>query len=145
MNVSASPIKKSEILFEVVVPHEEFEPFAKRAAILLSEERDFEGFRKGKVPYEIVKKAVGEQAIYERAADLAVRKMYGDALREALQKSPHDPEKEETPIWHPEITVTKVAPGNELQFKAKVSLMPHVSLPDYKALAREIKKCSALF
>lgn len=139
MNVSASPIKKSELEFDVAVPHEEFEPYAKRAAARISEERDFEGFRKGKAPYEIVKKTVGEQAIYERAADLAVRAMYGDALREALQKSQIDPEKNETPIGHPEITITKVAPGNELQFKAKVSLMPSVPLPDYRAIARETK------
>ena len=56
MDITVSPVHKSQIEFSVTVPFEEFEAHAKRAATLISEERDFEGFRKGKAPYEIVKK-----------------------------------------------------------------------------------------
>lgn len=143
MDVTVSPIQKSQIEFSVTVPFEEFEPSVKRAALLISEERDFEGFRKGKAPYEIVKKEIGEHAIYERAADVAVRRTYPDALKTALERlanKTETPGKNQTPIGHPEITITKLAPGNELLYTAKVFLLPEVRLPDYRAIAARTQK-----
>ena len=140
MNVAVSPVHKSQIEFSVTVPFEEFEAHAKRAATLISEERDFEGFRKGKAPYEIVKKEIGEQAIYERAAELAVRRTYPDALQTALARAREEPGKNRTPIGHPEITITKLAPKNELLYKATVSLLPEVGLPDYAKIATRTRK-----
>jgi len=140
MNVAVSPVHKSQIEFSVTVPFEEFEPSVKRAAVLISEERDFEGFRKGKAPYEIVKKEIGEQAIYERAADLAVRRTYPDAFQTALARAREEPGKNRTPIGHPEITITKLAPKNELLYKATVSLLPEVGLPDYAKIAARTRQ-----
>ncbi len=140
MDVTVSPIEKSQIEFLVTVPFEEFEAHAKRAAALISEERDFEGFRKGKAPYEIVKKEVGEHLIYERAAELAVRRTYPDALQTALARRAEEPEKNRIPIGHPEITITKLAPKNELLYKAKVSLLPEVGLPDYAKIAARTRQ-----
>ncbi|KKW18339.1 MAG: Trigger factor [Parcubacteria group bacterium GW2011_GWB1_50_9] len=140
MDVAVSPVHKSQIEFSVAVPLEEFETHVKRAARLISEERDFEGFRKGKAPYEIVKKEIGENRIYERAAELAVRRTYPDALQTALAEITKEPGKNQIPIGHPEITITKLAPGNELLYKAKVSLLPEVGLPDYVAIAARTRK-----
>ncbi|MEK7076849.1 MAG: trigger factor, partial [Patescibacteria group bacterium] len=140
MDITVSPIEKSQIEFSVTVPFEEFEPSVKRAALLISEERDFEGFRKGRAPYEIVKKEIGEHRIYERAADVAVRRTYPDALQTALARTRKEPEKNRTPIGHPEITITKLAPGNELLYKAKISLLPEVRLPDYAKIAASTQR-----
>jgi trigger factor len=40
-------------------------------------------------------------------------------------------------IGKPEITVTKLAPGNPLGFKIKTAVMPEITLPDYVALAKK--------
>lgn len=130
-------LPKSEIQIFVELPFDEFEPYAKRAAVLISEQMDTEGFRRGKAPYDVIKTKVGEAAIYERAADLAVRKTYPEVLVRlgaSGEISPTHPV-----IGRPEIIVTKLAPGNPLEYKIRVAVLPAVSLPDYKALARRAR------
>jgi len=134
MNHKITLLPKSEVEIEIMLPFSEFELHVKRAASALSEERDIEGFRRGKAPFDAVKNKFGEAAIYERAAEHAVRKTY-PALVEELEDNPPESLKEFAPIGQPEITIIKLAPGNELIYKAKVALMPSVELPDYKAIA----------
>ena len=137
MNHALTKLPKSEIEIEVTLPFPEFEPHVKRAAVLMSEEREIEGFRKGKAPYDAIKKKFGEAAIYERAAEHAVRKTYPDII-ENFGATPPQEMKEFLPIGSPEVTITKLAPGNELIYKVKLAIMPHAELPDYDAIAKRI-------
>jgi trigger factor len=138
MEYKFTKLPKSEIEIEVTVPFAEFEPHVKRAAILISEETDIEGFRRGKAPYEIIKKTVGEARMYERAADLAVRKNWQDVIKKLTASD--DLSDKHPIIGRPEITVTKLAPGNELIFKVKATLLPEITLPDYKEIAKKIRQ-----
>lgn len=138
MEYKLTSLPKSEVEISVTLPFPELEPHVKKAAVLISEEKEIEGFRKGRAPYDIVKSKFGEHAIYERAAEIAVRKTYPEILEELVisaQLSAANP-----PIGRPEITVTKLAPGNELQYKARVALLPEVKLADYKSIAARVKK-----
>lgn len=134
MKYEINKLPNSEIEILVKVPLEEMEPHIKRAAILISEENEIEGFRKGKAPYDIVKNRFGELAIYEKAADLAVRKTYPELMEklttDGILNILHPP------IGKPEIAVTKLAPGNELRFKVRFAVLPEVTMPDYKDIAR---------
>src|SRR6185369_14617456 len=49
-------------------------------------------------------------------------------------------EKKISFIGQPTISLTKLAPGNPLCFTITVSLVPDVTLPDYKAIASEHNK-----
>lgn len=138
MNFVIRNLPKSEIEIEVTIPPSELEPHVKTAANLISEEITIEGFRKGKAPYEVVKQRVGESAIYDRAADIAVRKTYIAALESARDKK-QEAGEDFTPIGKPEVTVMKLAPQNDLVYKTKVALLPPVILPDYKAIARKVR------
>ena len=138
MNYSVINLPKSEIEIEITLLVAEFEPYVKRAAVSISERVEIEGFRTGKAPYEVVKSKVGEQAIYEEAAELAVRKTYPETVRETMDKR-QEAGEDFTPIGKPEITITKLAPGNELMYKVRIALLPHVSLPDYKTIAKKAR------
>src|SRR3989338_945313 len=138
MEHSLRRLQKSEIEIEVVLPFSEFEPHVKRAAVLISEQIDIEGFRKGKAPYDTVKNRVGEGAIYERAADVAVRASYPNVLTQLGEKG-------ELSVTHPvigkpEITVPKLAPGNSLEYKVRVAVLPKVVRSDYKTLAARARQ-----
>ena len=135
MTHTLTKLPKSEIELEVTLPFPEFESHVKRAALAMSEERDIEGFRRGKAPYDAVKQKFGEAAIYERAAEHAVRKTY-PALMEQLEDFPPEGIKQFLPVGSPEITIIKLAPGNELIYKAKLSIMPEIELPDYEQIAK---------
>ena len=139
MIYKTNPLPKSQLEILVTVPFEEFEPHVKRAAVFLSEEHAIEGFRRGKASYDIVKQKFGEAVVYERGAELAVRKTYPGILEELAQKPPPGV-IEFLPLGAPEVTITKLAPGNELVYKAVVARMPEIALPDYKAIARDALK-----
>lgn len=128
---------KSELEIAVTVPVFEFEPYVKKAAVLISEEVEIEGFRKGKAPYEVIKNKLGEQTIYERAAELAIRKTYPELIAQ-LSASSNQLSTKMIPIGNPEVAITKLAPGNELQYKVKLAILPEVKLPDYKKIAKEV-------
>ncbi len=136
MDASLTTLPGSEVEIRVIIPFPEFEPHLKTAATAISEEITVEGFRKGKAPYDVVKQRVGENAIYERAAEIAVRKTYPkarDILIEQGKLSPEHPA-----IGRPEVTISKLAPGNELTYTIKVALMPAVTLPDWRAIAKSV-------
>ena len=139
MQYTLNKLPKSEIEISVITPFEEFKPHLERAVVLISEEITIEGFRRGKAPYEVVAKRVGEHAIYERAADLAVRAAYPELFDRLIADKVFLPEAN-PPIGKPEITVTKLAPGNEFEFKLKLSLMPLCALSDWRVIAAQVNK-----
>ncbi|MEK7082867.1 MAG: trigger factor [Patescibacteria group bacterium] len=48
-------LPKSQIELTITLPFLEFKSHVKRAAVMLSEERDIEVFRKGKAPFDLMK------------------------------------------------------------------------------------------
>jgi len=123
----------SEAEIAVILAFSEFEPFLKKAAVSISEEIEIEGFRRGKAPYDIVVKKVGEMRIYEKAANLAVEKFYLEVMKRLMEEK-----KDFTPIGRPEITITKLALGNDLEYKIKIVILPVFELPDYKSIAKKV-------
>src|SRR5690606_23938053 len=43
-------------------------------------------------------------------------------------------------LTFPNITVTKMAPENPVEFKMNIVSMPEISLPDYKKIAKSVEK-----
>ncbi len=137
MNYSLTTLPKSEIEISVTVPFSEFEPFLSKAAIAISENVEIKGFRKGKAPYDMIEKAVGKMAIYNEAAELAVRATYPEALRKLIQEGKVTTSN--PPIGRPEISVTQLEPEKELLYKAKTAILPSIELPDYKTIAKKTR------
>lgn len=133
MQYTITKLPKSEIEIRVELPFSEFEPHVRRAATLISKEREIEGFRRGKAPYDVIQKQFGETAIYERAANSAVQKLYSRLIDELVTKN--EITQRHPPIGTPKIKVTKLAPGNELLFSIMLTMLPEVTLPDYKKIA----------
>ena len=61
-------------------------------------------------------------------AELALSKAYLDILIDNKIDA----------IGKPEVSVTKLATGNPLEFKAVTAIIPEVKLPDYKSLAKQV-------
>ena len=133
MKTTIQKLPKAEIEIFFEVPAEEFKEYFAEAVTNFSREVKIEGFRKGKAPKEIVEKQIGENKILEEAVNLAVKKSYVQVI---LQLAETD--KLEV-IGKPEIQVTKFAKGSQMEFKAKVFVMPEMILSDYKEIASKIK------
>lgn len=96
----------------------------------LNEKADIPGFRKGKVPENVLVKELGEMRILEESAEIALSKAYSEIMAEAKL----------SPIGRPQISITKMAPGVPLEFKIQVPLEPEFTLPDYKKIAASVEK-----
>ncbi|TAL19799.1 trigger factor [Patescibacteria group bacterium] len=127
-------LPKSEAEIIVTLEPSEIEGELRAAAARLAEKTKIEGFRPGKAPFEVVKLRLGEMAIWQEAAEPAVRKAFAQAVTE----------KELSTVGPPEINFKKFAPGNPIEFSARVMLLPAVlNLPDLKEIRVE-KKSAAI-
>ncbi|MDP3735293.1 MAG: trigger factor [bacterium] len=101
-----------------------------RAAVLraLQGRVSLPGFRPGHISENILLSHVGEAALFEDMAELAIREAYPRIIEEQRL----------APIGKPSVSLTRCAPGNPVGFLIRTALMPTVTLPDYRAIAREI-------
>ena len=128
MSHSLKKLEKSEIELTLTVAPADYEKHLQKAAQRLSERTTIKGFRKGKVPFDVVKKEVGEMAILQEALEDVIRETFYNAVTN---------EKLET-IGMPKIDIEKIAPGNDIIYKATVGLMPKVELANLSKI--EVKK-----
>ncbi len=86
------------------------------------------GFRKGKVPKQMLEKMYGAEIFYEDAANILIPDAYEKALEE---------EKELEIVSQPKIDVVQLEKGKPFIFTAEVALKPEVSLGKYKGVSVE--------
>ena len=85
------------------------------------------GFRKGKVPRQLIEKMYGKEVFYEDAANTLIPDAYEKALEDC----------EETIVSTPKIEVTQIEAGKPFIFTAEVALKPEVKLGKYKGVKVE--------
>jgi len=125
MNITKKDLGKSQIELTVEMTAEEFKPYVARGAEKVSLEVEIEGFRPGKAPYDILKAKIGEMTILEEAARIAIDKTVEQAIRKNVT---------EQIVGQPQINITKLAPGNALEYKIVLTMLPEVKLGKYKEL-----------
>lgn len=123
--INSLPEREVEILGAITA--EKMALMRERAIKKLKESLELPGFRKGNAPENLIVQKVGEGTLLEEAAEIALNEEYPKILEE------HNIDA----IGRPEISITKIGIGSDMEFKVKTSLMPEVKLGDYKKLAKE--------
>lgn len=126
--LNKNELPNNELELEIEIPADVLESFNDDALKALGEDVELDGFRKGHAPKDMVLKTVGEMAVIERAAYAAINTVYPVILTKEKINA----------LTQPQISITKIAPKDSLVFKAKLSLMPTVELPDYKKIAKGV-------
>ena len=130
MKIEKKDLPQSQVEFKIIVPAEEFEGYHAKGFTAVQQVIEIDGFRKGNAPEELIVKKYGDMIILEEMANIAVRDAYVKAVDE----------HKISPISEPQISITKIAKGNPLELTIVVPVMPEVTLPDYKKLAKEAVK-----
>ncbi len=125
--ISINKLENSEVEITGSVTQEAFSEYTKETLKKAGEEMEISGFRKGKAPESVVLKQVGEDKILNESAQNALRDAYPEILKENKIDA----------IGTPEVSITKMAENNPLEFKIKTAVSPEVRLSDYKKDAEE--------
>lgn len=128
MQIEIKKLPDSEIEITGEIEANDFESCRQTALGNISQEIKMDGFRPGKIPEKILIEKIGENAVLEETAEIALRKFYPKILEENKIFA----------IGRPEIIITKIARNNPLGFKIKTAIMPEIELADYKKIAKEI-------
>jgi trigger factor len=120
MKYELKNLEKSQVELTITIEPADYKKDMESAALRISERAAIKGFRPGKASYEMVKQQVGEIKIMEEAMQSIVEKNFFEATKQ---------EKLET-VGMPQITIIKVAPGNDFVFMAVVALLPKIKLGD---------------
>src|SRR3989338_594916 len=124
MSHTRKNLPQSQVELQITVTPENYQKHLVKAAEKISEKTKIQGFRPGKAPYEIVKRTVGEMNILQEALETIVQESFYVAVKE---------ENLET-IGMPKIEIDKVAPSNDLVYKATVALFPEIKIGDLKKI-----------
>lgn len=130
MSVQVEKLEHNMVKLTIEVEAAEFDAATKRAYNKKKSSFNLPGFRKGKVPMNVIEKTYGAGVFYEDAANDIMPKAYADALDEAGIDV----------VSRPEIDVTKIGKGESFVFTATVAVKPEVTLGQYKGL--EVQKDS---
>ena len=128
MKTTIKKLPKSEIEIEGELEAEHFEKYFDKALKKIGANFELQGFRKGKVPENVLISNVGEMAILEEMAEMALGEHYPKILEEHQIDA----------VSRPEISITKLARKNPLAFKIKTAVLPEIKLPDYKKISKDI-------
>jgi trigger factor len=115
----------SKVLLEVEVPREEVEQALEAAVRALAKQVRIPGFRKGKIPREVIVQRVGMEGIVHQMLDERLSDWYQEAIRESGIE----------PVDRPEVDFEDAPEsGKSFTFQATVQVMPKPELGEYKGL-----------
>ena len=129
MEAKMEKIDVNVVKFEVKVEANKFNEALTRAYKKNVKNFNVPGFRKGKVPMNVVKQYYGVGVLLEDAVNFAIDGSYSEVLKE----------NNIIPVDYPKIDVVEVGEGKDFVYTAEVTVYPEVELGEYKGLSVEKK------
>ena len=124
MSVKVETLEKNMAKLVIEVSAEEVEKALQAAYNKQKSKISIPGFRKGKVPRQMVEKMYGKEVFYEDAANELIPSAYEAAYDEC----------EEEIVSSPKIAIVQLEAGKPFIFTAEVALKPEVELGAYKGV-----------
>ena len=126
-DVSVTSKEYSEIEIKGEVPVEAVHSHRTKALRALTSNLELPGFRRGHVPEDMALEHIGEAVLMQETAERALSHVY------PLIVSDHKLDV----VGRPQVSITKLAPGNPIGFTITTAVYPTVELPDYKKIAEK--------
>ena len=124
---SFEKLESNKVKLGMTISAEDFDKAVDKAYLKLRKTITVPGFRKGHAPKGVIEKAYGWYVFVDDAFDEAYPAVYEAAVKE------HDVK----PVDRPDITILSAEKGEDVAFEAVVTVMPEVSLGQYKGIEVE--------
>lgn len=130
MSLQVEKLEKNMAKLTIEVPASDLEKALQSAYKKQKNKISLPGFRKGKVPRQMIEKMYGAEIFFDDAANEIIPKAYADAYDECELEI----------VSRPEINIVQIEKGKPFIFIAEVATKPEVTLGEYKGL--EVDKVS---
>lgn len=124
MSLQVEKLEHNMAKLTIEVPAEDVEKALQAAYLKERSKISLPGFRKGKVPRQMIEKMYGPEVFYDEAANHMISEAYGKAFDECELEI----------VSQPKIEVTQLEKGKSFIFTAEVAVKPEVTLGEYKGL-----------
>ena len=124
MSVQVEKLEHNMAKLTITVSAEEVEKALQAAYLKQRSKISLPGFRKGKVPRQMIEKMYGPEVFYDEAANHMISEAYGKAYDECELEI----------ASQPTIDVVQLEKGKDFIFTAEVAVKPEVKLGEYKGL-----------
>ena len=124
MSLQVERLEHNMAKLTIEVPAEEVEKALQAAYLKERGKISLPGFRKGRVPRQMIEKMYGPEVFYDEAANRMNSEAYAKAYDECELEL----------VSQPKIEITQLEKGKEFIFTAEVAVKPEVKLGEYKGL-----------
>jgi trigger factor len=124
LKAEVEKLEGNKVLIKVEVSTDKFDEAIKDAYKEIGTKVKIPGFRKGKIPPEIIKTRLGDEVVVNEALDKGLINYYMEAVNFT----------DIQPIDKPDFNVIQSEIGKSLVFEVKVDVKPEVKLGEYKNL-----------
>ncbi|HPF29591.1 MAG TPA: trigger factor [Lachnospiraceae bacterium] len=124
MSLQVEKLEHNMAKLTIEVSNEDFEKAVEKAYQKNKNKISVPGFRKGKVPRQMMEKMYGKEVFFEDAANIIIPDAYEKAYDEC----------EEEIVSSPKIDVVQLEGGKPFIFTAEVALNPEITLGKYKGV-----------
>jgi len=124
MSVQVENLEKNMAKLTIDLPAEELEKAMQAAYMKEKNKISIPGFRKGKVPRQMIEKMYGPEIFFEDAANALISQSYPKAVDESGIEI----------VSRPDIDITQIEKGKAFIYTAEVAVKPEVTLGEYKGI-----------
>ncbi|MBM3721431.1 MAG: trigger factor [Actinobacteria bacterium] len=124
MKSAVENLSPTRVRISIDVDFKDLEPHVTVAYETLAKQVSIPGFRKGKVPRQLIDQRVGRGTVLNEAINSALPEFYTQAARE----------NDVLVVGRPSVDIKEVKDNELLKFEVEVDIRPEVKLPDFPSI-----------
>ena len=124
MKSAVETLSPTRVRISIDLDFKDLEPHVATAYQTLSQQVSIPGFRKGKVPRQLIDQRVGRGAVLNEAINTALPEFYSQAARE----------NEVLIVGRPNVDIKELKDNEIVKFEVEVDVRPEIKLPDFSEI-----------
>lgn len=125
MKSTVEHLSPTRVRINVEVPFDELKPNFDRAYQALAKQVRIPGFRPGKAPARVLESRIGRGPVLDEVVNEAVPAKYLEAINSTELRT----------LGRPDLEVTNIEDGDQIEFKAEVDIRPEITVPAFGELS----------